>query len=81
MAYPRGHQGSYNQEVTKDPTTSKELQASPASVKISVHDSVRKRPDKNSLMALLSTKNSKSSHVDLHDLWLNNPLWNDDTAA
>ncbi len=58
------------QEVTKDPTTtSKELQASLASVKVSVHDStIRKRLGKNGLHGrvprlkpLLSKKNIKAS--------------------
>ncbi|KAK3557487.1 hypothetical protein QTP70_027911 [Hemibagrus guttatus] len=57
------------QEVTKDPTTtSKELQASPASVEVSVHDSsIRKRLGKNGLHGrvprrkpLLSKKNIKA---------------------
>ncbi|KAK3538185.1 hypothetical protein QTP70_032718 [Hemibagrus guttatus] len=57
------------QEVTKDPTTtSKELQASLASVKVSVHDStIRKRLGKNGLHGrvprrkpLLSKKNIKA---------------------
>ncbi|KAK3517850.1 hypothetical protein QTP70_020993, partial [Hemibagrus guttatus] len=56
-------------EVTKDPaTTSKELQASLASVKVSVHDStIRKRLGKNGLHGrvprrkpLLSKKNIKA---------------------
>ncbi|KAK3529947.1 hypothetical protein QTP86_009330 [Hemibagrus guttatus] len=56
------------QEVTKDPTTtSKELQASPTSVKVSVHDSIRKRLGKNGFHGrvprrkpLLSKKNIKA---------------------
>ncbi|KAK1802565.1 hypothetical protein P4O66_004221 [Electrophorus voltai] len=57
------------QEVTKDPTTtSKELQASLASIKVSVHDSIiRKRLGKNGLHGrvprqkpLLSKKNMKA---------------------
>ena len=43
---PREHQRLI-QEVTKDPTTSKEVQASLASVTVSVHDTmIRKRPGK-----------------------------------
>ncbi|KAK3556141.1 hypothetical protein QTP70_005626 [Hemibagrus guttatus] len=60
------------QEVTKDPTTtSKELQASLASVKVSVHDStIRKRLGKNGLHGrvpirkpLLSKKNIKKLNI------------------
>ena len=56
------------QEVTKDPTTtSKELQASLASVKVSVHDStIRKRLGKNGLHGL----------DDSQDFW-ENTLWTD----
>ncbi|KAK3530705.1 hypothetical protein QTP86_032242, partial [Hemibagrus guttatus] len=65
------------QEVTKDPTTtSKELQASLASVKVSVHDStIRKRLGKNGLHGrvprrkpLLSKKEHKGSSVS-HYVW------------
>ncbi|KAK3567829.1 hypothetical protein QTP86_027227, partial [Hemibagrus guttatus] len=65
--YPK-RQRQLIQEVTKDPTTTfKELQASLASVKVSVHDStIRKRLGKNGLHGrvprrkpLLSKKNSK----------------------
>ncbi|KAK3568595.1 hypothetical protein QTP86_010208 [Hemibagrus guttatus] len=82
------------QEVTKDPTTtSKELQASLASVKVSVHDStIRKRLDKNGLHGrvprrklLLSKKNIKArlsfaiKHLDdPQDFW-ENTLWTDET--
>ncbi|KAK3525854.1 hypothetical protein QTP70_010932 [Hemibagrus guttatus] len=78
------------QEVTKDPTTtSKELQASLASVKVSVHDStIRKRLGKNGLHGrvprqtpLLSKKNIKAhlsfarKHLDdPQDFW-ENTLW------
>ncbi|KAK3555601.1 hypothetical protein QTP86_025658 [Hemibagrus guttatus] len=78
------------QEVTKDPTTpSKELQASLASVKVSVHDStIRKRRGKNGLHGrvprrkpLLSKKNIKArlsfarKHLDdPQDFW-ENTLW------
>ncbi|KAK3552084.1 hypothetical protein QTP70_033659 [Hemibagrus guttatus] len=81
-------------EVTKDPTTtSKELQASPASVKVSVHDStIRKRLGKNGLHGrvprrkpLLSKKNIKArlsfarKHLDdPQDFW-ENTLWTDET--
>ncbi|KAK3559328.1 hypothetical protein QTP86_012756, partial [Hemibagrus guttatus] len=82
------------QEVTKDPTTtSKELQASLASVKVSVHDStIRKRLGKNGLHGrvprqkpLLSKKNIKArlsfarKHLDdPQDFW-ENTLWTDKT--
>ncbi|KAK3538661.1 hypothetical protein QTP86_011806 [Hemibagrus guttatus] len=82
------------QEVTKDPTTtSKELQASLASVKVSVHDStIRKRLGKNDLHGrvprrkpLLSKKNIKArlsfarKHLDVpQDFW-ENTLWTDET--
>ncbi|KAK3545559.1 hypothetical protein QTP70_008111 [Hemibagrus guttatus] len=82
------------QEVTKDPTTtSKELQASLASVKVSVHDStIRKRLGKNGLHGrvprrklLLSKKNIKArlsfarKHLDdPQDFW-ENTLWTDET--
>ncbi|KAK3527855.1 hypothetical protein QTP86_009412 [Hemibagrus guttatus] len=82
------------QEVTKDPTTtSKELQASLASVKVSVHDStIRKRLGKNGLhgrvpteKTLLSKKNIKArlsfarKHLDdPQDFW-ENTLWTDKT--
>ncbi|KAK3529859.1 hypothetical protein QTP86_007268 [Hemibagrus guttatus] len=82
------------QEVTKYPTTtSKELQASLASVKVSVHDStIRKRLGKNGLHGrvprrkpLLSKKNIKAllsfarKHLDdPQDFW-ENTLWIDET--
>ncbi|KAK3530781.1 hypothetical protein QTP70_001580 [Hemibagrus guttatus] len=82
------------QEVTKDPTTtSKELQSSLASVKVSVHDStLRKRLGKNGLHGrvprrkpLLSKKNIKArlsfarKHLDdPQDFW-ENTLWTDET--
>ncbi|KAK3571029.1 hypothetical protein QTP86_001280 [Hemibagrus guttatus] len=82
------------QEVTKEPTTtSKELQASLASVKVSVHDStIRKRLGKNGLHGrvprrrlLLSKKNIKArisfarKHLDdPQDFW-ENTLWTDET--
>ncbi|KAK3522272.1 hypothetical protein QTP86_000580 [Hemibagrus guttatus] len=82
------------QEVTKDPTTtSKELQASLASVKVSVHDStIRKRLGKNGLRGRvprrkppLSKKNIKArlgfarKHLDdPQDFW-ENTLWTDET--
>ncbi|KAK3506448.1 hypothetical protein QTP70_000579, partial [Hemibagrus guttatus] len=82
------------QEVTKDPTTtSKELQASLASVKVSVHDStIRKRLGKNGLRGRvprrkppLSKKNIKArlgfarKHLDdPQDFW-GNTLWTDET--
>ncbi|KAK3544300.1 hypothetical protein QTP86_009137 [Hemibagrus guttatus] len=82
------------QEVTKDlTTTSKELQASLASVKVSVHDStLRKRLGKNGLHGrvprrkpLLSKKNIKArlsfarKHLDdPQDFW-ENTLWTDET--
>ncbi|KAK3553354.1 hypothetical protein QTP70_002432 [Hemibagrus guttatus] len=81
------------QEVTKDPTTtSKELQASLASVKVSVHDpTIRKRLGKNGLHGrvprrkpLLSKKNIKAclsfarKHPDdPQDFW-GNTLWTDE---
>ncbi|KAK3522302.1 hypothetical protein QTP86_001995 [Hemibagrus guttatus] len=82
------------QEVTKDPTTtSKELQASLASVKVSVHDAtIRKRLGKNGLRGrvprrkpLLSKKNIKArlsfarKHLDdPQDFW-ENTLWTNET--
>ncbi len=69
------------QEVTKDPTTtSKELQASLASVKVSVHDStIRKRLGKNGLHGrvprpkpLLSKKNIKT-HLSFPRIHLDDP--------
>ncbi|KAK3566022.1 hypothetical protein QTP86_024184, partial [Hemibagrus guttatus] len=82
------------QQVTKDPTTtSKELQASLASVKVSVHDStIRKRLGKNGLHGrvprrkpLLSKNNIKArlsfarKHLDdSQDFW-ENTLWTDET--
>ncbi|KAK3574884.1 hypothetical protein QTP86_018348 [Hemibagrus guttatus] len=79
------------QEVTKDPTTtSKELQASLASVKVSVQDStIRKRLGKNGLHGrvprrkpLLSKKNIKArlsfarKHLDdPQDFWENTLTW------
>ncbi|KAK3549753.1 hypothetical protein QTP86_007766 [Hemibagrus guttatus] len=84
------------QEVTKHPTTtSKELQASLASVKVSVHDStIRKRLGKNGLHGrvpkrkpLLSKKNIKArlsfarNHLDdPQDFW-ENTLWTDETKT
>uniref|UniRef100_A0A8C1HQW0 Transposase n=1 Tax=Cyprinus carpio carpio TaxID=630221 RepID=A0A8C1HQW0_CYPCA len=84
------------QEVTKDPTTSsKELQASLASVKVSVHDStIRKRLGKNGLHGrvtrrkpLLSKKNIKArtsfarKHLDdPQDFW-ENTVWSDETKV
>uniref|UniRef100_A0A9J8CLU9 Transposase n=1 Tax=Cyprinus carpio carpio TaxID=630221 RepID=A0A9J8CLU9_CYPCA len=84
------------QEVTKNPTTtSKELQASLASVKVSVHDSsLRKRLGKNGLHGrvprrkpLLSKKNVKAclsfarKHLDdPQDFW-ENTLWTDETKV
>ncbi|KAK3553721.1 hypothetical protein QTP70_007583 [Hemibagrus guttatus] len=82
------------QEVTKDTTTTfKELQASLASVKVSVHDStIRKRLGKNGLHGrvprrkpLLSKNNIKArlsfarKHLDdPQDFW-ENTLWTDET--
>ncbi|KAK3527102.1 hypothetical protein QTP86_010826 [Hemibagrus guttatus] len=84
------------QEVTKDPTTtSKELQASLVSVKVSVHDStIRNRLGKNGLHGrvprqkpLLSKKNIKArlsfarKHLDdPQDFW-GNTLWTDETKT
>ncbi len=84
------------QEVTKDPkTTSKELQASLASVKVSVHDStIRKRLGRNGLHGrvprpkpLLSKNNIKArlsfarKHLDdPQDFW-ENTLWTDETKV
>uniref|UniRef100_A0A9J7ZRY6 Transposase n=1 Tax=Cyprinus carpio carpio TaxID=630221 RepID=A0A9J7ZRY6_CYPCA len=84
------------QEVTKDPTTtSKELQASLVSVKVSVNDSsIRKRLGKNGLHGrvprrkpLLSKKNIKArlsfarKHLDdPQDFW-KNALWTDETKV
>ncbi len=79
------------QEVTKDPTTTSiELQASLASVKVSVHDStIRKRLGKKvpRLKLLLSKKNIKAcfsfarKHLDdPQDFW-ENTLWTDETKV
>ncbi len=81
------------QEVTKDPTTtSKDLQASLASVKVSVHDStIRKRLGKNGLHGrvprpkpLLSKKNIKA-HLSFPRIHLDDPqentLWTDETKV
>uniref|UniRef100_A0A8C6Q7I4 Transposase n=1 Tax=Nothobranchius furzeri TaxID=105023 RepID=A0A8C6Q7I4_NOTFU len=84
------------QEVTEDPrTTSKELQASLASIKVSVHDStIRKRLGKNGLhgkfprrQPLLSKKNIRAclnfdkKHLnDRQDFW-ENTLWTDETKV
>uniref|UniRef100_A0AAY5KSE6 Transposase Tc1-like domain-containing protein n=1 Tax=Esox lucius TaxID=8010 RepID=A0AAY5KSE6_ESOLU len=83
------------QEFTKDPTTtSKELQASLASVNVSVHDSIRKRLDKNGLhgrvprqKTLLSKKNIKAHIIfarkhldDPQGIW-ENTLWTDETKV
>uniref|UniRef100_A0A8C6KDX3 Transposase Tc1-like domain-containing protein n=1 Tax=Nothobranchius furzeri TaxID=105023 RepID=A0A8C6KDX3_NOTFU len=83
-------------EVTKDPrTTSKELQASLASIKVKVHDStIRKRLGKNGLhgrfprhQPLLSKKNVRArlnfakKHLnDCQDFW-ENTLWTDETKV
>ncbi|KAK3515004.1 hypothetical protein QTP70_003251 [Hemibagrus guttatus] len=84
------------QEVTKDPTTtSKELQALLASVKVSVHDStIRKRLGKNGFHGktkvprrkpLLSKKNIKAhlsfarKHLDDPQDFWENTLWTDET--
>ncbi|KAK3561686.1 hypothetical protein QTP86_012553 [Hemibagrus guttatus] len=90
---PRVHR-QLIQEVTKDPTTtSKELQASLASVKVSVHDStIRKRLGKNGLHGrvprrklLLSKKNIKArlsfarKHLDDPQDFRENTLWTDET--
>ncbi len=85
-----------HQEVTKDPTTtSKELQASLDSVKVSVHDStIRKRLGKNGMHGrvprrkpLLSKKNIKArlsfarKHLDdPQDFW-EHTLWTDETKV
>ncbi len=84
------------QEVTKDPTTtSKELQASLASVKVSVHDStLRKRLGKNGLHGrvprrkpLRSKKNIKAhlsfakKHLDDPQYFWENTLWTDETKV
>ncbi len=80
------------QEIIKEPrTTSKELQASLASIKVSVHDStIRKRLGKNvhgrvsRQKALLTKKNTKArltfakKYLDYHqDFWAN-ILWTDE---
>uniref|UniRef100_A0A803JRB0 N-acetylgalactosaminidase, alpha- n=1 Tax=Xenopus tropicalis TaxID=8364 RepID=A0A803JRB0_XENTR len=83
-------------EATKDPrTTSKELQASLASIKVSVHDStIRKRLGKNGLHGrfprhkpLLSKQNimarlnfAKKHLNDCQDFW-ENILWTDETKV
>ncbi|KAK3550209.1 hypothetical protein QTP86_021241 [Hemibagrus guttatus] len=72
------------QEVTNDPTTtSKELQASLASVKVSVHDStIRKRLGKNGSKSKKNIKVHLSfarKHLDdPQDFW-ENTLWTDET--
>ncbi len=84
------------QEVIKEPrTTSKELQASLASIKVSVHDStIRKRLGKNGIhgrvprqKSLLTKKNTKAhltfakKYLDYpQDFWAN-ILWTDATKA
>ncbi len=84
------------QEVIKEPrTTSKELQASLASIKVSVHDStIRKRLGKNSIhervprqKPLLTKKNTKArltfakKYLDYpQDFWAN-ILWTDETKV
>lgn len=84
------------QEVIKEPrTTSKELQASLASIKVSVHDStIRKRLGKNSIHGrvprqkpLLTKKNTKArltfakKYLDYpQDFWAN-ILWTDATKV
>ncbi len=93
--YPK-RQRRLIQEVTKDPTTtSKELQASLASVKVSVHDStIRKRLGKNGLHGrdprpkpLLSKKNIKAhlsfarKHLDDPEDFWENTLWTDETKV
>uniref|UniRef100_A0A673HSL5 Tc1-like transposase DDE domain-containing protein n=1 Tax=Sinocyclocheilus rhinocerous TaxID=307959 RepID=A0A673HSL5_9TELE len=84
-----------DQNYPKSTTTSKELQASLASVKVSVHDStIRKRLGKNGLHGrvprrkpLLSKKNIKArlsfarKHLDdPQDFW-ENTLWTDETKV
>ncbi|KAF7642649.1 hypothetical protein LDENG_00253840 [Lucifuga dentata] len=92
---PRAHRRLI-QEVTKEPrTTSKALQASLASVKVSVHDStIRKRLGKNGIHGrvprrkpLLTKKNTKArltfakKHLDdPQDFW-ENILWTDETKV
>ncbi len=84
------------QEVIKEPiTTSKELQASLASIKVSVHDStIRKRLGKNGIHGrvprqkpLLTKKNTKArltfakKYLDYpQDFWAN-ILWTDETKV
>ncbi len=88
-------QGRLIQEVIKEPrTASKELQASLASIKLSVHDStIRKRLGKNSIHGRvprkkpLLTKNTKArltfakKYLDYpQDFWVN-ILWTDETKV
>ncbi|KAK3556315.1 hypothetical protein QTP70_007114 [Hemibagrus guttatus] len=93
---PQEHSENSSRKGKKDPTTtSKELQASLASVKVSVHDStIRKRLGKNGLHGrvprrkpLLSKKNIKArlsfarKHLDdTQDFWVNT-LWTDETKT
>ncbi|KAF7670306.1 hypothetical protein LDENG_00272020 [Lucifuga dentata] len=85
---PRAHRRLI-QEVTKEPrTTSKALQASLASVKVSVHDStIRKRLGKNGIHGRVPRKNTKArltfakKHLDdPQDFW-ENILWTDETKV
>ncbi len=84
------------QEVIKEPrTTSKELQASLASIKVSVHDStIRKRLGKNSIhwrvprqKPLLTKKNTKAcltfakKYLDYPQEFWANILWTDATKV
>ena len=89
-------QQRFIQGVTKEPrTTSKELQASLPSVKVSVHDStMRKRPGKNDMHGrvprqkpLLAKKNMKAcltfakKHFDENQDLYENILWTDKTKV
>ncbi|KAF7645836.1 hypothetical protein LDENG_00197530 [Lucifuga dentata] len=85
---PRAHRRLI-QEVTKEPrTTSKALQASLASVKVSVHDStIRKRLGKNGIHGrvprrkpLLTKKNTKA-RLTFAKKHLENILWTDETKV
>ena len=91
---PRTHR-QLDKEVTKEPRTTKALQTSLASVKVSVHDStIRKRLGKNGIHGrvprrkpLLTKKNKESLSYNCHktswwsqDFW-ENILWTDETKV
>ncbi len=70
------------QEVIKEPrTTSKELQASLASIKVSVHDStIRKRLGKNSIHGRFPRQKPLLTKNNLQEFWAN-IKWTDETKV